>query len=122
MLKLIALSVLLPLGIVLGVLALVALPFLLIGLLFKVLILAIVLPFRVLGFAIGTVGALLAGLGKVLLFLATVALMVLLAGGALLAVPLVPLLLIGLGIWLVARMLRARPSGYAAQVPHGTHG
>ena len=119
MLKLIALSLLVLFGVVLGILALVALPLLLIGLLFKVLIIAIVLPFRIIGFTFGVVWAVIAGLGKVLLALASAGLVVLLAGGALVAVPLVPLLLIGLAIWLVARMLRPRPGGYAAGVTHG---
>jgi hypothetical protein len=89
-------------GLVFGVLSLLLLPFLLLGLVFKLVFLAVTLPLRLAGGVVFLVG-------KLLLFLLVLGLGIAgLVGGALL-LPLVPLLLfLGL-VWLVVRGGRGKP-------------
>jgi hypothetical protein len=84
---------------------LVALPILVVGGLLKLLFGLILLPFRLLGAAFGVVVGLFLVLIKVaFFFLAILAACGLFAGGALTLV-LAPFLLLGLGIWLLVRLL-----------------
>lgn len=93
-----------------GLFALVALPFLLLGGLFKLLIMLILLPFRVLG-------AVAVGLGKLFFFLLLALFLPLILVAGALVVPLLPVLaLVGL-VWLLVRATRPRPAPGA--VGHG---
>lgn len=100
-----------------GLFALLALPFLLLGGLFKLLIMLILLPFRVLGAVAGAVGAVAVGLGKLFLFLLLALFLPLILVGGALVVPLLPVLaLVGL-VWLLVRAARPRPA--PGSVRHG---
>ena len=111
MLELLAGAVALVVG-GLALLALVvALPLLLIGGLFKLLFGLILLPFRLIGAVFGVVFGIVGGLFFVLFkvaffFLGILAVCGLFAGGAL-TLALAPLILLGLGIWLLVRLLRS---------------
>jgi hypothetical protein len=96
-----------------GLFALVALPFLLLGGLFKLVIMLILLPFRVLG----ALGAVAVGLGKLFIFLLLALFLPLILIVGALVVPLLPVLaLVGL-VWLLVRAARPRPAPGA--VGHG---
>jgi hypothetical protein len=100
-----------------GLFALVALPFLLLGGLFKLVIMLILLPFRVLGAVAGALGAVAVGLGKLFIFLLLALFLPLILVVGALAVPLLPVLaLVGL-VWLLVRAARPRPAPGA--VGHG---
>ena len=89
---------------------LVALPLMLIGGVLKLVFLVILLPLRLLAGVFGLLLGAFAVVGKLLLVLfACLFGLAFLAGGALL-IPLLPLLALGLGIWLIARLLRPRQS------------
>ena len=90
--------------------ALVALSLLLIGALFKVLLFVILLPFKILQAAFGLLAGILAGAGKVALVLIALVGGGLLAAGALLVLPFLPVLLLVGAVWLVARLFRPRPA------------
>lgn len=103
MLEFLAVCVLIIVAFVLAIGAVVLVPLMLVGLLLKLLIQLVVLPFRVLGWLFaGAVGIAAAGV-KVFIGLG------LLVGG-LLFLPLLPILFaVGL-IWLFVRLLRPRPA------------
>lgn len=89
-----------------GLLALVALPFLLLGGLIKLLVVVILLPFRLLGAVFGVLGTVVACFLPLILI-----------GGAII-VPLLPVLaLVGL-VWLLVRAARPRPA--PSPVGHGS--
>jgi len=91
------------------VLGLVVLPLLVIGTLLKLLLWLVLLPFRAVGALVGAAGAVLAGVGKVLLFLLGLVGAALALTFGVVLLPLLPLLLVGGLIWLLARLLRPRP-------------
>ena len=100
-----------------GLFALVALPFILLGGLFKLLIMLVLLPFRVLGAVVGALGAVAAGVGKLFLFLLLVPFLLLIFIGGALVLPLLPVLaLVGL-VWLLVRAGRPRTAPTATR--HG---
>ena len=90
------------------------LPLLLIGLVFKLVILAVLLPLRILGGLAGLAIGLFVVLAKVGLFLLAGLVGLAVFGGGLLILPLLPLLAIGLAIWVVIRLMR--PRAIAARV------
>ena len=107
MLELLAGAVALVVGGLVLLALVVALPLLLIGGLFKLLFGLILLPFRLVGVVFGIVGGLFFVLFKVaFFFLGILAVCGLFAGGAL-TLALAPLILLGLGIWLLVRLLRS---------------
>lgn len=97
------------------VLGLIALPFLLLGFLFKLVFFVVTLPFRILGALLGA----LVGVGlfalKGFLFLIAAVGGVLLLGGAVLLIPFLPVLLLVGAVLLVARLVRPRPAYGAAR-------
>jgi hypothetical protein len=108
MLEALVVGFMILIGVIVGLFALVLLPLALVGLALKLLFSVILLPFRVVGWLIGAAGSVLAGLAKLVVICFGVCFaIVLLLGGALL-LPLLPLLLIGGFIWLLARLLRPR--------------
>ena len=101
-----------------GLLALVALPFLLLGGLIKLLVVVILLPFRLLGAVFGVLGTVVAVLGKLALFLLVACFLPLILIGGAIIVPLLPVLaLVGL-VWLLVRAARPRPA--PSPVGHGS--
>jgi len=110
MLEFVALVLVGLLGIVLLLVGVVALPLILVGGLLKLLWLVVALPFRLAGAVVGMFGALATGMFKLTVLLFS---LVALAGG-LLVLPLIPLLLLGLAVWGLARLLRPRPLRAAA--------
>jgi hypothetical protein len=117
MLETLVAAALVVVALIVGLIALVALPFILVGGLLKLLIMLILLPFRALGVVFGAVGTVLAGLGKLVLFLLFVCFLPLVLLGGALLLPLLPVLLVVGLIWLLARAARPRPS--APAVRHG---
>jgi len=105
-------------GVILAVAGIILLPLVLLGLLFKALLFVVMLPFRLLGVAVGVIGSVLVGVGHVLFYLFAGLFGLLVFVGALVAVPLLPILLIGLAIWAVARLVRPRPRPVYAPAPH----
>jgi len=104
MLELIAIVALSVLGLVLAVCGLLLLPLILVGFLLKLLLFVILLPFKILGFLVGLVGSLFAGIGKALLVVGGfVVVLALLVGGVVL-LPLIPLLAIAAFIWVIVRL------------------
>jgi hypothetical protein len=98
-------------ALVLGAVALlffvVLLPFLLIGGILKLVFGLFLLPFRLIGLAVGVVGGLFFVVFKIaFFFLAILAVIGLFAGGAV-TLALAPLILLGLGIWLLVRLFRS---------------
>ena len=91
-------------------LAVIALPLLLIGLLFKALLFLILLPFRIVGWVFGALFAVVGALLKVGLFFAAAIAGLFLLGGAVILLPLTPILLIIGFVWLLARLFRPRPA------------
>jgi hypothetical protein len=95
-------------GTLLALMMILAIPLILVVVVLKVAVALLFLPFKILGFVLrlvtGIVGAvfglLFSGLGLGLAVLAVVAVALL--------IPLLPLILLGLGIWLVARAARPR--------------
>ncbi len=109
MLELIGFSVLLVVGC--GLLCLlVVLPFILVGAVFKLLFFLVMLPLRLIGALFGLFATAVTGLfTAVLAVVGALGGLALLVGG-LLAVPFIPLLLFGLGIWFLVRLSRPRAS------------
>ena len=103
MLEFLAAGLLFVVVIVLAVGALVLVPLMLLGLLIKLLVSLVALPFRLLGWLFAGAVGIAAAVGKV-----AVAFGLLLGG--LLFLPLLPILLAGGLIWLFARLLRPRPA------------
>jgi hypothetical protein len=93
-----------------GLAALLILPLLLIGLLFRVLFWIVVLPFRAIGALLGASVTVLGGLGKAFVALFAVLIGLALFVGAVLVVPLVPIVLVCLAIWALSRLARRRPA------------
>ena len=110
MLKSLAFSILAVAGLVLALVGIVVLPFLLLGLVFKLLVALIVLPFRILGLAFGVLAAIGKALVTVIGVLSGIALFVL----AVLFLPLLPVLLVGIGLWALFRLFRKRPAYVSA--------
>ena len=116
MLEILVVGALVVAGVIVALVALVAVPFILVGALLKLLIMLILLPFRAVGAVIGVAGTVLAGLGKLALCLLLVcAVPLVLVGGALI-LPLLPLIAIVGLVWLLVRAARPRP----APVRHGS--
>lgn len=114
MLELLALGLLFFVGLI----ALVAAPFILLGGLIKLLVILLLLPFRLLGAVFGAVATVAAGLGKLALFLLlALFLPLILVGGAIL-VPLLPVLAVVGLVWLLVRA--ARPRQAPSPVRHGS--
>ena len=107
MLEFIAGTIALVLGGLVLLALVVVLPLLLIGGLLKLLFGLALLPFRLLGLVFGVVGGLLLVLFKIgFVLLAILAVCGLFAGGAL-TLALAPFILLGIGIWLLVRLLRS---------------
>ena len=114
MIKFLVVTMLTVFGAVLALAALVLLPLLFIGVLCRFLLAVVLLPFRILRFLFGLGFGVLTGVAKVFFWVVSGLLGLLLLVGAVLFVPLVPLLMIGLGGWLLFRLFRRRPV-YAAR-------
>ena len=91
-------------------LGLVIVPFMLLGLFLKAIFVVLLLPFRLLGAAVGLVATLSIGLAKGLAFLVTGLFGVLAFAGGVVLIGLAPLLLLVAGIWLLFRLARPRPA------------
>jgi hypothetical protein len=109
MLELIGFSLLVLVGLAALVFGVVVLPLLILGAFVKALLFVVLLPLRLFGWLLGAIGAVAFGLLKAALFV-----LGLLAGafvlvGGLLVLPLLPVLVLGLVIWALARLLRPRP-------------
>lgn len=103
MLEILAVGLLIVVGLVLTIGAVVLVPLMLLGLVLKILIQVVVLPFRLLGWLLAGAVGIAAAVGKVVIGLG------LLVGG-LLFLPLLPILfLVGLA-WLFVRLFRPRPA------------
>jgi len=118
MLEILVLGVLVVVAVIVGLVALVAVPFMLVGAVLKLLIMLVLLPFRVVGALIGAAGAVLAVLGKLALFLLLACVVPLVLVGGALLLPLLPLLAIVGLVWLLVRAARPRSAG--AAVRHGS--
>jgi hypothetical protein len=93
-----------------GLAALLVLPLLLIGLFFRVLFWIVVLPFRAIGALFGASVAVLGALGKAFVTLVAALIGLALFVGAVLVLPLVPIILVCLAIWGLSRLARRRPA------------
>jgi hypothetical protein len=110
MLGTVAFLLLLVFGGILLIAAVVAIPLMLLGALIKFLFFMIILPLKLIKFFFATAFGILAGLGKLMIFIvAPLLLIMLLVAGALL----LPLLALGLicgGIWLLLRLFLPTPT------------
>jgi hypothetical protein len=101
-----------------GLIALVAAPFILLGGLIKLLVMLLLLPFRLLGAVVGAVGTVALGLGKLALVLLVVCVLPLILIAGAIIVPLLPVLAVVGLIWLLVRA--ARPRQAPSPVRHGS--
>jgi hypothetical protein len=110
MLETLAVLLLLIFGAILLLAAVVALPLMLLAVLFKFLFFMIMLPLKLIKFFVTTFFGILAGLGKLVLFiLAPVIAVVLLVAGAVI-LPFLAFALICGGIWLLLRLFLPAPT------------
>lgn len=90
----------------LGIAALVLLPLLLVGLVFKVAFWLILLPFRLLGALLGVLGGILGAVAGVLAAVGSVVLAIVLGVLGLAGLAFLPVVLLVAGAWLLFRWLR----------------